>query len=131
MKLSNIEMENKIQILTKFLPRHDIIGYASARNIRRLKEASVEYNEIRNDLLNKYGTAESDEDGKPTGRIGLHVTSPEFKLFKRDIEPYAILEHEVTIFKIPYESVCEKLTGSEILEIDWMLEDSDSPRDCG
>jgi len=120
-------MENKINSLEKFLNRQDIIGYAAARNIRRLQDASVEYTTIREELLHKYGTDEIDKNGQPTGRVGLQVSSPAFKDFKAEIEPYAIIEHEVPIFKIPYETVCGELTGSEILEIDWMLEDSDSP----
>jgi len=133
MILTNIEMANRINILSKpvYINRKDIIGYAAARNIRILRNSCVEYLDKQNELITRYGSEELDSNGNPTGRFGINVNPNDeaFKSFKRDIEEFAIIEHTVTIFKIPYERVCGELTGSEILDIDWMLEDSDKPAD--
>ncbi len=129
MLLSNADILNKIDSLHPFLDRNDMIGYCAARNSRRLMDASLEYSKKQQEIMNLYGDNELDIDGNPTGRIVIQIGSENFHKFKAAITPYSILEHEVTIMKIPYSEVIGKLTGSEILEIDWMLEDLDSPAD--
>lgn len=130
MVLSNGTISEYIVSLSNFLDRKDIIGYAAARNTRIFKDACVEYDTIRDGLIAKYGEQEIDTDGNYTGRSFITTSSPNISKFVSELEPYTIIEHDVTVFKIPYSEVIGKLTGSEILEIDWMLEDSDSPRDC-
>ena len=130
MILNNSTINEYIGLLSNFLDRKDIIGYAAARNTRIFKDACVEYNSIRDELIAKYGEQEIDTDGNYTGRSFITTSSSNISKFVSELEPYAIIEHDVTIFKIPYSEVIGKLTGSEILESDWMLEDSDSPRDC-
>lgn len=130
MILTNVDIVNKIESLKPFLDRSDMIGYAAARNTRKLTDASVEYVEKQQSIMLKYGSEEFDDDGKATGRMVIGFNDPNFKKFKAELETYSILKHEITIFKIPYSEVIGKLTGSEILEIDWMLEDSDTPQDC-
>ena len=130
MKLKNIEIEQMIDSILPLLDRKDIIGYAAARNVRIFRNTILEYTSKRDELINMYGEKELDDDGKETGRSFIKNTSPNIKTYAHEIAEYAIIEHEVTIFKIPYDKVIGELTGSEILEIDWMLEDSDNPRDC-
>ena len=127
MKLKNIEMEQYILSLSNFLDRIDMIGYAAARNTRILENAYGEYNTYRTSLLNKYGSVELDSNNKPTGRVTLSIDDENFSKYVSEIEEFASIEHEVQLFKIPYSEVIGKLSGSEILEIDWMLEDSDKP----
>lgn len=127
MKIKNGEIELFIKTLEKFLDRRDIIGYAAARNTRILTNAAIEYFKYRDEMINKYGEKEKDENGNETGRAFITGKSKRFKEYTKALTMYAIIEHEVTIFKIPYKSVCGKLTGAEILDIDWMLEDSDEP----
>lgn len=127
MLLKNIEMEAYINILRGHLDKDGLLGYAVARNIRALETASVEYVDVRNRLIRKYGTNEVDAAGNETGRFGLSTSSTEFKQFRKELTPYAAIEHDVKITKIPYTSVIGILTASEILDLDWMLEDSDTP----
>ncbi len=130
MIFKNIELEQMIESLMPYLNRKDIIGYAAARNVRVFRNAIVEYASKRDELISKYGEAEKDKNGNKTGRYFIKNTSPNIKAYATDISEFAIIEHDVTIFKIPYDKVIGELTGSEILDIDWMLEDSDSSRDC-
>lgn len=127
MLLSNSDMDIYINSLNAFLDRSDIIGYAAARNVRILSASLSEYYSKRDELIKKYGELELDKDGNHTGRYFLTPDSSNFKTYIQDITPFSIIKHEVTIFKIPYSEVIGKLTGSEILEIDWMLDDSDNP----
>ena len=84
---------------------------------------------ISQNLLKIFNENFFDKDGNQTGNMVIQIGSDNFKKFQQFIYPYATIEHDVTIFKIPYSEVIGKLTGSEILEIDWMLEDSDKPAD--
>jgi len=127
MLLTNAEMKSYLDILNKYPNAENMLGYAIARNIRALEAATIEYDEAYNRLVKKYGSAEIGDNGEKTGRFGLSVSSPEFKKFKAELLPYSIIKHEVKITKAPYAETIGVLKTSEILELDWMLEDSDIP----
>lgn len=55
--------------------------------------------------------------------MSINPTNPNYDIFMDSYNLYANIEHDVEIFKIKYDKVIGVLTGSEILEIDWMLED--------
>ena len=129
MKISNVVALAYIQTLQEFLDRTDILGYAAARNIRKLTDATIEYNKCRNELIVKYGVPLKDENGNLTGQYEIRFDSPNFKEFSEQIENFDTIEHDIEIMTIPYSDVFEKLTGSQILSIDWMLKDSDKPID--
>lgn len=123
MSYTNIEMESMLESLRPMLDHSDMIGYAAARNTRILSGELTEYHDIRDELVGKHGYKETDDNGNPTGRMRLDIDSPEFDLFTKDIEQYAMVRHSPDLFMLKYEDVIGKLTGSEILSIDWMLED--------
>ena len=79
MKMTNAEMVQKIDQLSKYLDHVDIIGYAAARNIRRLQDASLEYTKRRDEVLTQYGEVEFDENGKDTGRRYVTSESPHYQ----------------------------------------------------
>lgn len=118
-----VDMLNKLQPL---LVRRDKIGYAAARNHRRLAECLTEYERFRNGLIEKYGEREKDEDGNELPSIRLSVTSPQFKRFEQELAPFNEMEHEVEIFTLPYSEAIGILSGEEILAIDWMLVDEEA-----
>lgn len=121
--LTNNDMEAKIESLSTLLDRDDVIGYVAARNTRRLQDASFEYAKIKIDLLNKYGKEVLDDNNNPTGRITLSSSDPHYDEVVTKLEQTANIEHVVKIFVLPYEEVKNKLTGREILQIDWMLDE--------
>jgi hypothetical protein len=95
----------------------------AARNYRTLTESLTEYETFKKSLIEKYGEAEVTEDGQETGNILLRVGSPNFKTFCDEMAPFNEMEHEVELMIGKYDDVIGDLTGSEILSIDWMLED--------
>lgn len=119
----NIEMERMAGTLRRHLDRQDIIGYAAARNTRILTNELQEYADIRNELVKKYGTAELDEDGEPTGVVEVKFDSEEFPKFIEELDDFAKIEHDPQLFKIKYEEAIGRLTGTELLELEWMFED--------
>ena len=119
----NIEMEQMLAALEKYLDRTDKIGYAAARNTRILRNETKEYFDRREQLVGKYGKAQTDESGNPTGVTELRFDSPEFIEYAREIEEWALIEHAPNIFKLKYEEAIGKLSGTQLLELDWMFED--------
>lgn len=123
MKYTNAQMAEMIGSLEKYLDRTDMVGYAAARNTRALMDEAKEFVDRRNQLVSEYGEMVLDEDGNPTGKVTLALDSPNFKAFADAIEGWASIEHEPRIFKVKYDQVIGKLSGTEILELEWMLED--------
>lgn len=122
-KFTNAEMDNMIRHLRPLLAHKGKVGYAAARNTRMLNNAIVEYIERRNALIRKYGDSVKDENGKVQPPTGISVNSPNFDKFYEELEPFAIIEHEVDIMKIKYDEAMDVLTGEEMLNVEWMLEE--------
>lgn len=126
----NVEMEQMLGVLSKHLDRKDIIGYAAARNTRILANELTEYIDKKNELIRKYGEADTDDGGNPTGSVSIRVNTPEFEKFAIEIEQFAKISHSPEIMTIPYESAIGKLSGSEFLELDWMFVDGGVTEDA-
>lgn len=123
MKCSNREMEQMLGVLEKHLDRKDVIGYAAARNARILRTELSEYLKVRDELVTKYGEADLDENGDPTGQVSLSFASPRFADFNDEIQRFATIEHEPKLFKLKFEEAIGQLSGNELLEVEWMFEE--------
>lgn len=119
---TNLEMESMLNTLSTLLGRSDLIGYAAARNTRILNAEAQEYMALREQLIMKYGKPQVDEDGNETGVYELKFDAPEFRKYEEEIASWANVKHSPNIFKIPPEEVIGKLSGNEILSIEWMLD---------
>lgn len=124
MQLTNQTMEAMIEHLTPYLDRVDIIGYAAARNIRKLKEGCQEFAQKRSELVQKYGH-EILEDGQPTGEWVIEEGAEGYETALEIITNLATIEHDIDLFKVPYEKTIGLLSGSDILNLDFMLEEDD------
>lgn len=123
MKYTNQEMEQMLDALQPLLERRDVIGYAAARNTRVLRTELTEYTNVRDELVMKYGTADMDADGNPTGQVSLSVTSPHFRDFAEEMARYAGISHEPELFRLKYEEAIGQLSGNELLAVEWMFEE--------
>lgn len=119
---SNKIMESRSVELRSFLDRNDIIGYACARNVRLLTDACKEYILLKNRMVQEYGSAVLDKDGKETGEFYIDQHNDNFKYVFDRLDECGNIEHEVSIFVLTYDEIIQKLTGNEILQLDWMLE---------
>lgn len=120
-KLKNAQMAGMLIQLRPILSYRDKIGYAAARNYRILSECLTEYEVFRNDLIEKYGGIIRGENGETV--VGIKRDSDAFQIFCDEMAPLNEIEHEVDLMSVKYEEVIGRLTGEEILSIDWMLED--------
>ena len=116
-------MDNMLQGLEPLLERRDVIGYAAARNARLLRDELTEFHKVRNELVEKYGERELDEDGNETGRIMVSPSSEHFRDFADELRRYAEISHSFEPFRIKYTEAIGNLSGQEMLAVDWMFED--------
>lgn len=119
MKLTNIEMSNYLSYLNKVADKtKGKLAYAIARNIRKISNESYEFEQIRENLINKYGTPNEE------GISSIKIDSDAYKSFVEEITEYMNIEHEVDIYKIDPEIIFNsELTAKEIVWLDFMIED--------
>ena len=116
-------MEQMLKALEPALEQRNKVGYAAARNARILQNELTEYLTRKNELVMEYGTPEVDENGNETGQVSISPMSENFGNFIEEIERYAQIEHDPQLMTIKYEEAIGILSGSEMLELEWMLED--------
>lgn len=122
MSYTNAQMDVMKQSLDKYLDRRDLIGYAAARNARILDDELATFIEMKNKAIIRNGEEEHDQDGNVIG-VSLKRDSEGFKKFVDEMSPLMDVECEPRIFKIKFDQAIGVLSGSEILELDWMFED--------
>lgn len=121
--LKNSMMNEMLRQLRPILSHRDKIGYIAARNYRILDDCLIEFQVFRDELIKKYGEVDKDENGNDLPTISINVSSPNFKQFCDELEPFNNMEHEVDLMMANFDDAIGCLSGEEILAIDWMLED--------
>lgn len=119
MKLTNVQMDNYLQAMQNISEKvTGKFAYAVARNMRKISEELVEYQNLKNNAIFKYG--ETGEDG----RASILVGSDAYKQFIEEMKDYAEISHDVVIQKITTdELLSSSLNANEILTIDFMVEE--------
>ena len=119
MKLTNKKMDEYFMALSNMSEKATgRLGYAIARNLRKLSEELVEYQTLKDKAINKYG--EVGEDG--VARIKVDPTSEVFQSFTEDMKEYVDIEHDVQIFTVSEDEVVNStLNAKEMLAIDFMI----------
>lgn len=123
MKYTNAQLEGMAEAIVPHLKRTDIIGYAAARNYRIISDLTREFEERKEELILKYGTPDTDDDGGETGSVTVRRDSPEFDEFLDEIADWADAEHEPSFYKVRFDEAIGKLSGEELLAIDFMFEE--------
>ena len=118
MKLTNKQMDDYFQRLSTISEKtRGKLGYAIARNLRKLSEELVEYQNLKDKTITKYGVA--DEDGVSKILIG----SEEYEKFLEDMKEFMDIQHDVQLFFVSEEEVINSdLNGKEMLAIDFMVD---------
>ena len=115
MKMTNATMWESIQTLMG-TQETGKLGYACARNLRKLMSECKEYMEVRDRLMMEYGTSQGD---------GKFSFDPEKgKAFADAIREYAVIEHDVDIYQVSEEVFCSgNLTTKEMFALSWMVKE--------
>lgn len=120
--LKNFKMVEMVQQLQPLLSHKDMFGYVAARNTRILRDCLTEYEQAKNNLIERFGVEVIDE-ATGTSVMAVKVGTPEFKSFCEAMEPFNQIEHEVELMTMKYKDTINCLTGEEILGVEWMLEE--------
>ena len=117
MKLTNAQMHESLQILSQ-AEEEGFLGYAIAKNRRKIAAELTEYLAKRDELLTKYGTP--DEPGRYT------LTPDAAQQFSAELRPYADTEVEVAVIQVSAEDFCSGgLTSSQMYALDWMVKEDE------
>lgn len=119
MKLTNIEMSQHIKSLQDISSKvKGKLGYAVARNIRKISDELIEFENIRLEHIRKYGT----DNGN--GECVIKKDTEEYDRFLTDMQEYATISHDVDIYAVDAEIVMESdLTADEINMIYFMIKE--------
>lgn len=117
MKLTNSVMWESIQVLSK-TNETGKLGYACARNLRKLMGECREYMEVRDKLLQQYGTP----DG--TGRYSFEPEKA--KEFSKALTEFASISHDVDVMQVDEETFCSGgLTTKDMFTLEWMVKEKE------
>ena len=122
MKLTNYQMDINLQAMQKISEKvTGKLAYAVARNMRKISEELVEYQNLKNNAIFKYG--EKGEDG----RASIRVDSDAYIKFLEEMKEYSDISHDVPIQMVTKEELLSSsLNANEILTIDFMVEEGGS-----
>lgn len=115
MKMTNEQMLNSLAVLSK-LEETGMLGFAIARNRKKLSEECKEYSEKRDELLKEFGT--------DVGNGQFQLTTDKVADFIEALKPYGELEFDVPVMTVSQDVFCSgSLTSSQMLILDWMVEE--------
>ncbi len=118
MVLTNKEMFDSLAVFTK-VKEKGLLGFAIAKNKRRIMSEIQEYVEKRDELLKKYG--EDIGDGK------FQLLQKDAEKFFKEIQPYNDLSIDIPVMQVSQEVFYSgNLDSSEMFMIDWMVREETS-----
>lgn len=113
MKMTNGKMLESLGVLAR-VEESGKLGYACARNRRKLLAECKEFMDKRDELLQKYGTE------KENGQYEIPPENAEH--FVEELREYSDLEFDVDVMAIPEEVFYGgNLTTKEMFILDWMV----------
>ena len=112
MKLTNSEMLASEEVLSMANEKGKL-GYACARNLRKIRDCLTEFYNVRQDLFEKYG--EENENS-------LVVPEEKREDFVKELNEFLAIEHDVDVFQVDEEVFCSgNFTTSQMYTLDWMV----------
>lgn len=113
--MTNLEGFNSLTVLRE-LHEERKLGFAIARNIRKLESEIADYIEKRDELIRKYG-----EENGP----GQYVVKAEgIKDFLKELDEYGAMEFEFQPQLVDQETFCSgSLTSDQMYILDWMVKE--------
>ena len=115
--MTNMEMFNAIQCISE---ANEIgkLGYALARNLRKLTNECKDFLDWRDKLLIKYG--------EHTGEGHYQILPEKQEDFRSELKELEGISHDVDIYQIP-ESLFTSghLTTKQMYALDWMVKEEE------
>lgn len=119
MKLTNLEMLNYLEALNQISEKvYGKLGYAVARNLRKIANELVEFEQIRSDTFYKYATLNENDEYE------LKSNTKPYKDFMDEMHEIASIRHKVDIYKIEPDVVIQSgLNAKELNSLVFMIKD--------
>lgn len=117
MTMTNAEMASNIEILSQ-LKEKGKLGYAVARNIRKLRDAAKEYLELREKLFQEYGHS--------VGGNRYVVDKEKLPEFLEALKADGIpdIEHDFEAFQVDEDTFCGGgLNSQQMDKLMWMVKE--------
>ena len=115
MKLTNEQMLESLYILSR-AEETGKLGFACARNRRKLTDEVKEYVEKRDEILAKYGD--------PTGENQFLISAENRDAFEKELGEYSGIECDVAVMTVDADTFCNgHFNSQEMFTLDWMVED--------
>ena len=114
MKITNLEALTFVQT-AGVLKESGKLGFAIAKNMRKLADELVEYDQKRGEIIQKYGIPEGDNR--------YRFTEENAKKFYEEMEEYDAMEFEFQPTTVSEEVFCSGgLTSDQMYALMWMVE---------
>lgn len=115
-KMTNAEAMNGLTVLGQ-IKETGKLGFAIAKNVRKLQEELKEYLEKRDGLIRKYG--HKTEDGQ------YMVENEQVADFLKELREYDTIEFSFNPQMVNEDVFCSgSLTSDQMYVLDWMVQDS-------
>lgn len=115
MKMNNEQMLNSL-ICLSHLEEKGVLGFAIAKNRKKIAAEVQEYSQKRDELLKEYGT--------DIGEGKFQLLPENATKFFEALKPFGKLTVDVPVMRVTPEVFCSgNLTTSMMETLDWMVED--------
>ena len=117
MKLTNKQMDIYVRSLEKISDKvTGKLAYAVAKNLRKMTNELVEYQNMNNETIAKYGTLDDQ------GRYSIRIDSEEYLKYYKDMKDIQDMECDIDIQMVSPDVIeNSELNAQEILAIDFMI----------
>lgn len=117
MTMTNIEMLNRSTYLQSISSKvTGKLGFAVAKNIRRITDECQDFIKIKDDLVRKYGT-ETEESN-----FVIKQNTESYTKFMEELKVYTDIQHDVDIYSVDEEELWKsELNADEMLMIEFMV----------
>lgn len=118
MKLTNSEIFESIMVLRN-VHEEGKLGYSCARNLRKLSEEAKEFFEIREKLLQKYGTLGENDN--------YMIEKDKIDSYNKELSEFSEIEIDVDVHQVDEDVFCSgKLDTQQMYTLDWMVKRDES-----
>ena len=114
MKITNLEAWNILQSSAE-INESGRLGFAIAKNMRKLADELKEYTQKRDELIMKYGTKENEQ---------YRIEPKNAKMFLKELEEYDDIEFEYTPHTVSEDIFCSgSLNSQQMYRLAWMVKE--------
>lgn len=116
MKMNNEQMLDSLAVLSKLENEKGMLGYAIARNRKKILMEVQEYSAKRDELLKKHG--------KDIGNGQFRLDPENAAEYFKDLQPFSELTVDVAVMQVdPEVFFGGNLTSSEMYILCWMVKE--------